>query len=89
MSMSMVADAFALNYTYVSHFFKDYLGASFVEYISELRVQKAAELLRSTSLSISRIANDVGYANATVLIKIFKKYTGITPGTYRKNNTTV
>lgn len=87
MSMSMVADAFSLNYTYVSHFFKDYLGASFVEYISELRVRKAAELLRSTSLSISRIADEVGYANATVLIKIFKKYTGITPGTYRKNNT--
>lgn len=84
MSMSMVADAFGLNYTYVSHFFKDFMNASFVDYISELRVQKAAELLLTTTLPISRIAADVGYANATVLIKIFKKYTGTTPGSYRK-----
>ena len=85
MSLAMVADEFSMNYTYMSHFFKDYIGSNFIDYISDLRVKKAAELLRTTNLAIGDIATEVGYANATVLIKIFKKVTDTTPGAYRKS----
>ncbi|MBR2476620.1 MAG: AraC family transcriptional regulator [Clostridia bacterium] len=86
MSLGTLADEFDMNYTYMSHFFKDYIGANFVDYISEIRVKKAAELLRTTDMQINDIATAVGYANATVLIKIFKKITKTTPGNYRKNS---
>lgn len=86
MSLGTLADEFGMNYTYMSHFFKDYIGANFVDYISEIRVKKAAELLRTTDMQINDIATSVGYANATVLIKIFKKVTKTTPGNYRKNS---
>ena len=84
MSLAMVADQFLMNYTYMSHFFKDFIGTNFIDYISTLRISKAKELLRTTNMAIGDIATAVGYANATVLIKIFKKITGITPGAYRK-----
>ncbi len=84
MSLAMVADQFLMNYTYMSHFFKDFIGTNFIDYISTLRISKAKELLRSTNMAIGDIATAVGYANATVLIKIFKKIAGITPGAYRK-----
>lgn len=86
MSLGMVADEFEMNYTYMSHFFKDFIGSNFIDYISELRVKKAAELLRDTDMPVNEIATSVGYANATVLIKIFKKITKTTPGMYRKNS---
>jgi len=86
MSLSLVADEFSMNYTYMSHFFKDFIGANFIDYISDLRIKKAQELLRTTDLPINEIATIVGYANATVLIKIFKKVTNTTPGAYRKNS---
>ena len=47
-------------------------------------ISKAKELLRTTNMAIGDIAMAVGYANATVLIKIFKKITNTTPGAYRK-----
>lgn len=84
MSLAMVADQFLMNYTYMSHFFKDFIGTNFIDYISTLRISKAKELLRTTNMAIGDIATAVGYANATVLIKIFKKIAGITPGAYRK-----
>ncbi|MBQ6998520.1 MAG: helix-turn-helix domain-containing protein [Clostridia bacterium] len=86
MSLSLVADEFSMNYTYMSHFFKDFIGANFIDYISDLRIKKAQELLRTTDLPINEIATTVGYANATVLIKIFKKITNTTPGAYRKSS---
>ena len=85
MSLAMVADEFSMNYTYASHFFKDFIGMNFIDYVSDLRVKKASELLRTTTMPIADIAAAVGYANSTVLIKIFKKITNTTPGAYRKN----
>lgn len=85
MSLSLIADEFAMNYTYMSHFFKDIIGKNFVDYISELRVAKAIELLRTTDLPVNDVAAEVGYSNSTVLIKTFKKVTKTTPGSYRKN----
>lgn len=86
MSLSLIADEFAMNYTYMSHFFKEIAGTNFIEYISELRVKRAIELLRTTDMPINDIASAVGYANSTVLIKTFKKVTKTTPGNYRKNS---
>lgn len=85
MSLAMLSDEFSMNYTYMSHFFKDFIGMNFIDYVSDLRVKKASELLRTTTMPITDISAAVGYANSTVLIKIFKKITGTTPGAYRKN----
>lgn len=84
MSLEMVANAFSLNYTYVSHFFKDYIGENFSNYVTGVKVEKAKEYLQQTDLSISEIATKLGYANSAVLIRNFKKVTDMTPGQFRK-----
>ena len=63
---------------------KSYLSLNFVDYVNQFRLEKAKELLRSSSRNISEIAELVGYSSANSFSKVFKKYNGISPGQYRK-----
>ena len=64
--------------------FREYTGYRPFEYINLLKVQKAKELLKSTDLSISEIADSVGYESHSYFSKLFKRYTGKTPTAYRR-----
>ncbi len=85
-SLSAIANTFNLNNTYLSYFFKEQVGENFVSYLNKMRIEKAKELLRESELSLDNISLKVGYANSRVLIRIFKKFEGITPGKYRENH---
>jgi two-component system response regulator YesN len=74
-----------LSYHYFSKFFKDSTGKSFVEYLTELRVDKSRELLRQTNDSIKEICYKIGYSDPNYYCKIFKRVTGMTPTEYRDN----
>lgn len=52
-------------------------------------MQKAGTLLRNTGLSVSEIAEHLGYQNPTNLIRSFKKYYGVTPAKYRKSEAAI
>ena len=54
-------------------------------YISNLRIQKAMELLRETDDSVKEIAAQTGFASDLSFIRAFKKQQNETPGQYRKN----
>lgn len=54
------------------------------EYITEQRLEKAKELLKTTSEPIYKIAEDTGIYNYTYFCKLFKRKTGLTPTKYRK-----
>lgn len=77
-----------LSYHYFSKFFKDSMGKSFVEYLTELRVEKSRELLRETNDSIKEICYKIGYSDPNYYCKIFKKVTGMTPTEFRENQQT-
>lgn len=83
-SLERVAEVTNLSTSYLSFIFKEVSGKNFVDYVNEFRIQKAKELLSQTSLRVSEVAEAVGYSNANVFSKAFKKYTGITPGQFRK-----
>lgn len=53
------------------------------QYLTKIRIQKAAELLRSTKSSVTEIAAQVGYANANYFNKVFRKTVGVSAGTFR------
>jgi YesN/AraC family two-component response regulator len=55
-----------------------------VDYLAKLRIEKARELLLKTQLNIDTIAEQVGHVNKAYFSKVFKKFTGVTPGEYRK-----
>lgn len=87
-SMDDAAKETNLSYHYFSKFFKDSMGKSFVEYLTELRIDKSRELLRKTSDSIKEICYKIGYSDPNYYCKIFKKVTGMTPTEYRDNQKT-
>ncbi|MBL8025662.1 MAG: helix-turn-helix domain-containing protein, partial [Fibrobacteres bacterium] len=56
-------------------------------FLSELRFEKAKELLRMTSLPLQTIAQQSGFANINYLCTVFRKQIGLTPLQYRLLNT--
>ena len=78
------AKKFNLNPNYLSSLFKSVCGKSFTSYLTELRLKKAKELLKDSSLSLYEISDRVGYDDYFHFSKIFKKYNGLSPGNFRK-----
>ncbi len=72
-----------LSPSYLSKLIKDELKCSFTDYINNLRVEKSKEFLLSSNLSLSEIACVVGFEDQSYFTKVFKKFTGISPGRYK------
>lgn len=70
---------------YFCDLFKKHLNKTFIEYINDYRIEKSKHLLGNIALSISEIAQSVGYREAKYFCNIFKKKTGITPTEYRNS----
>ena len=81
---SRIAGEFYLSPGYVSKIFRKETGLSMSEYIQKTRMQEARKLLAHSDLSISEIAEQVGYPSFAHFSKQFKKMNGMTPNEYRK-----
>ncbi len=69
---------------YFSHVFKKATGQTFVDYVNEVRIERAMELIRRDTHTITQIGFQVGYRHLSHFIRTFKKRTGITPTEYKK-----
>lgn len=86
LSLDDVANAVFLSSGYLSIIFKDETGYTVLEYITYIRMQKAKELiLKTPGLKVKDIAEQLGYNNVQSFIRYFKKYYGVTPMAFRKN----
>lgn len=83
-SLEWCADMNETNPYTLSKAFKQIAGKNFIEYLTELRIEKAKELLRETDMKINDISEQVGYQNS-YFNRIFKKQEGMTPSQYRDN----
>lgn len=86
MSLSYVAEAMSISPSYLTKLYKEKYDTSVVSDITRFRLEKAKELLTNSKLSINEIAERTGFSNSNVFIKVYKKYEGVTPGEYRKQN---
>mgnify|MGYP002526805700 CR=1 FL=1 len=84
--LAIAASQLSYSPSTLSTLFKNNTGKKYKEYIQCFRIDKAKHLLTSTSTSILKIAEDVGYVDTKFFSRIFKKYEGITPTEYRKKN---
>ena len=82
---AMLAEHFGVNYTYMSSAFKKHTGEGMLNYINNVRVKKAAELLRTTDRTVKQIAEDTGYTSERTFSRAFVNIMGVTPGAYKKN----
>ena len=79
-----VSSAVGFNATYFSVLFKKETGQNFMDYLTELRINKSKELLCSDDLSIQDVAEQVGYRDLKYFSRLFKKTTGVSPSDYKK-----
>lgn len=78
-----LAERCNMSYSYFAKNFKQIYGRSCKEYIEFVRVCKAEELLLFTDFDLSYISQETGFADCSHLIKIFKRWKGITPKQYK------
>lgn len=86
LNMAVVSNYVSMNYSLFSLSFKEYAGVNFVNFLKEIRIKHAKELLENTDWKIQEIALKVGYENEKNFMKIFKNSCGISPTEYRKNS---
>ncbi|MCP1103019.1 YesN/AraC family two-component response regulator [Aequitasia blattaphilus] len=84
LSLEILADVVHMNPFYFSSYFKKNANMNFKEYINKVRLEQAVSLLLSTDRTINEIAAEVGFRDVRSFLKIFQKYHGETPGSYRK-----
>ncbi|MCL2571336.1 MAG: AraC family transcriptional regulator [Defluviitaleaceae bacterium] len=86
LSVQELADLCHINYNYAGQLFRQETGETINNYLLRIRMDKASELLRTTTLSIADIAAQAGYRDYFYFAKIFKKYWGAPPSVYRSEN---
>lgn len=72
---------------YFSSIFKKETGQNFIDYVNEVRVRKAVEMLKSKDCKIKEIFTTVGFQNHSYFNKVFKKVIGVNPLEFRSNHT--
>ncbi|MHA7964320.1 helix-turn-helix transcriptional regulator [Paenibacillus sp. CAU 1782] len=85
LSLKHLSDKFQISGKYASHLFKEEFDMKFVDFLTQLRMQRAEFLLAATSDNVQDIAQKVGYANSITFGRVFKRIVGVTPGDYRKH----
>jgi two-component system response regulator YesN len=85
LTLTQVGKIVAINPAYLSSRFAKYCGQNFIDYVTQYRLEKAQELLRLTNLQIQEVAVKVGYTDIGYFNRIFRRYTGQTPGAYRSS----
>ena len=87
LNMAVVSNHISMNYSLFSCTFKQYTGSNFVNYLKELRIAKAKQLLADTDMKIIEISQTIGYENEKHFMKIFKAKFGMTVKEYRRSIT--
>lgn len=84
-SLAKIAKVARMNKMSFSRYFKKNAGASFVEYLNKVRINKACYLLRETEYNINTISKECGFTSISNFNKTFKRVESISPREYREN----
>ncbi len=79
-----IAERFGMSIRTLNRRFKTALGQTPLEYLQEIRINTAKDLLKTSNLSISEIADKIGYDDTGYFTRLFKKHLSTTPNAYRK-----
>lgn len=84
-NIESMAEYCKLSTGYFSHLFKKRMGSAPMKYLTELRIEKAKELIATNSMNLSDIAQMVGFTDSLYFSRVFKKTTGIPPKEYQQS----
>lgn len=81
--LDFLAQHMHLSREYLSRYFKKHMGKTISEYLAEVRIEKAKQMLRNSSYSVGDICEYCGYSSISSFQKAFKKLTGVSPSAYK------
>lgn len=84
LSLNRVSEYVHCTPQYLSGKFKETVGMTYREYLSELRIQKAKKIILNEDITVGEVCNRVGWINVSYFIKVFQEKIGETPGSYRQ-----
>ena len=85
LTTDLICKHFSCSKSYFSHNFKSYTGKSFREYLTDIRLNYAKQLLEHSALNVTQISFSVGFNDSNHFSNIFKQRIGISPLAYRKS----
>lgn len=85
LTTDLICKHFSCSKSYFSHSFKRYTGKGFREYLTDIRLNYAKQLLEHSALNVTQISFSVGFNDSNYFSNIFKQRIGISPLAYRKN----
>ena len=83
-SLNDVSDYVFVSSAYLSRIFKRITGVKFIDYLTEVRIEKAKELLKNSDYKVYDICDMIGYKNNNYFVALFREKMGMTPLEYRK-----
>lgn len=83
LTLEEVADQIGISSYYLSKLFKDHFQVTFIEYLTNIRMKKAKELLLDSTIPLKEIALTIGYKDPNYFSRVFKKETKLSPRDYR------
>lgn len=87
LSVNSVAKELGISSSYLSRKIKSCLDTTFVDLLNQYRINQATRLLKQTSLRIHEISQQVGFSEYKYFFSVFKKYTGVGPTEFIRENT--
>ncbi|MBQ8821524.1 MAG: response regulator transcription factor [Lachnospiraceae bacterium] len=87
--LETIAPLFGYNSAYLGKIFSKTVGENFNSYVDHMRIEHSKELLLNKSLKVYEIAERVGYRNVDYFHKKFRKYVGLSPAEFRKQNSII
>ncbi len=83
--LSQLARLTPYSYSRLTHLFKEYMGVSLVDYVTDIKLKYAKQLLTTTDFTMLAISSKLEFS-VSYFNKLFKRKTGLTPGAYRKEH---
>jgi len=85
-NLTSLSNMLDCEFTHLSKIIRRETGFTYQELLQQKRISKACELLSGTDLSVTDISLSVGYENFSYFHRLFRKYYGMSPAKYRKEN---
>lgn len=79
-----VADALCVSESYLSKLFKQKTGRSFLDALTQVRMQEAVRLLQTSNMKVYEIADALGYRDTEYFSALFRKVMGVKPSEFRR-----